>query len=95
VTFGSPADVPLAVPLYRQVMEIDNRTEETMQAATLSDTATPRYGYAPQTMFAATRAGAERRARETATAASADERRMRPAQSLIRCLAMRWIGSAS
>jgi len=51
-------------------MEIDNPTEATMQAATISDAATPRYGYDPQVMFAATRAGAERRARETAAAAT-------------------------
>lgn len=44
---------------------IDNSTE-----ATMTDTATPRYGYAPQAMFAATRAGAERRARENAVAAT-------------------------
>jgi hypothetical protein len=53
-------------------MEIDNRTEATMQAATFSDTATPRYGYASQVMFAATLAGAERRARETARSAASD-----------------------
>jgi hypothetical protein len=83
------------MPPYREVMEIDNRTEATMQAATLGETGTPRYGYAPQAMFAATRAGAERRARETVAAVASDERRTRPAQSLIRSLAMRWIGSAS
>ncbi len=70
-------------------MEIDNETEATMHAATISDTATPRYGYAPQVMFAATRASAERRARETAAAATADGRRSRPAQSLIRRLTAR------
>lgn len=42
-------------------MEIDHETEGTMR-----DTATSRYGYAPQAMFAATLAGAERRAREAA-----------------------------
>ena len=76
-------------------MEIDNRTEATMQAATISDTATPRYGYAPQVMFAATRAGAERRARETAAATASDGRRANPPQSLIRSLASRLVRSTS
>ena len=76
-------------------MEIDNQTEATMYAATISDTATPRYGYAPQVMFAATRAGAERKARETATAAVLDGRRMRPAQHLLRRLATRLAASSS
>ena len=55
-------------------MEIDNHnhTEATMQAATPTGTSAPRYGYQPQVMFAATRAGAERRARETAAAAALD-----------------------
>jgi hypothetical protein len=76
-------------------MEITNQTEATMQAATISDTATPRYGYAPQVMFAATRAGAERRARETAAAAASDGRRSRQAQSLVRSLATRLARSTS
>ncbi len=76
-------------------MEIDNQTEATMHAATISHTATPRYGYAPQVMFAATRAGAERRARETATAAALDGRRTRPTQHLIRRLTARLAGSPS
>ena len=37
----------------------------------VSDTATHRYGHAPQSMFAATRMCAERRARGTAAAAAA------------------------
>ena len=48
-----------------------NHTEATMQAATLTGPSAPRYGYQPQVMFAATRAGAERRAREAAAAAAA------------------------
>ena len=54
-------------------MEIDNHTEATMHTATISDTATPRYGFEPTVMFAATRAGAARRARETAAAAALSE----------------------
>jgi hypothetical protein len=72
---------------------IDNSTEATMSAATMSDTATPRYGYAPQAMFAATRAGAERRARETAAVAATDRRRSRPARNLIRRLGARLAAS--
>jgi hypothetical protein len=68
-------------------MEIDNRMEGTMQAATLSTAATPRYGYAPQAMFAATLAGAERRASEAATAAASEDHRTRPAGTLIHRLA--------
>ena len=55
-------------PLYRQVMQIDDPIDNPTEA-TMSDTRPrPRYGYAPQPMFAATRAGAERRAREAAAA---------------------------
>ena len=75
-------------------MEIDNRTEATMQTATLSNSATPRYGYAPQVMFAATRAGAERRVRETVLAASTGSR-SRPIQNLVHSLATRLAGSTS
>jgi hypothetical protein len=70
-------------------MEIDNPTEATMHAATISDTATPRYGYAPQVMFAATRAGADRRARETTGTANSDGGSSRPTHSLIRSLTAR------
>lgn len=73
---------------------IDNPTEATMHSATISDTATPRYGFAPQVMFAATRAGAERRARETAAAAAPDTA-TRPAQNLFRRLATRLGASLS
>ena len=76
-------------------MEIDNRTEATMQTATLSNSATPRYGYAPQVMFAATRAGAERRVRETAAAAASPGPRSRSIQNLARSLAARLAGSTS
>ena len=38
---------------------------------------TDRHGFAPQVMFAATRACAERRAQQAATAAGADSRRSR------------------
>ena len=72
---------------------IDNSTEAIMSAANISDTATPRYGYAPQVMFAATRAGAERRARETADAAAADARGSHPARNLIHRLATRLVAS--
>lgn len=72
---------------------IDNSTEAIMSAANISDTATPRYGYAPQVMFAATRAGAERRARETAAAAAADARGSHPARNLIVRFATRLIAS--
>ena len=68
---------------------IDNSTEAIMSAANISDTATQRYGYAPQVMFAATRAGAERRARERA----ADARGSHPARNLILRLATRLIAS--
>lgn len=44
-----------------------------MQAPAISETATPRYGFEPTAMFAATRACAARRAQETSqTAAAAD-----------------------
>jgi hypothetical protein len=76
-------------------MEIDNQTEATMQAATISDTATPRYGYAPQVMFAATRAGAERRTHETAAAVAGDTPQARSAQHLIRRLVTRLAASPS
>jgi hypothetical protein len=79
--------VTFTAPLYRQAMEIDNRTEATMQTATISDAAAPRYGYAPQVMFAATRAGAERRAREATTVATSDGARPAPSRHLLRRLA--------
>lgn len=72
---------------------IDKPTEATMHATAISDTATPRYGYAPQVMFAATRASAERRARETEAAAEATA--SSPAQGVFRRLAIRLAGSAS
>ena len=84
---GNPADVEDATSLYRQVIEIDNRTEAIMEAAITS--ATPRYGYAPQVMFAATLAGAERRARERAAAVASDRRQARSARHLISRLATR------
>ncbi|MGZ5326514.1 MAG: hypothetical protein ACXWEL_07790, partial [Solirubrobacterales bacterium] len=74
---------------------IDDPTEATMHAATISDTAAPRYGDAPQVMFAATRAGAERRAREAAAAAALDRPQARSAQHLIRRLATRLGASLS
>ena len=49
-------------------MEIVNQTEAIMQAATVTETGTFRYGYDPKVMFAATRSGAARRAREAAAA---------------------------
>jgi hypothetical protein len=70
-------------------MEIDNRTEGIMQAATISVGTTPRYGYAPQVMFAATLAGAARRARETAVATASDRPQARSARQLIGMLVAR------
>ena len=46
---------------------------------------TDRYGFAPQVMFAATRACAERRAQQTVPATVADSRRSRLVHRL-RCL---------
>jgi len=66
-------------------MEIDNRTEAIMQTATIS-TGTPRYGYAPHVMFAATLAGAERRAREIERTATSDSARPSAAAHLLRRL---------
>lgn len=57
-------------------MKLDNRTEATMTRSTTLDS-TDRYGFAPQAMFAATRACAERKAQQAATAACADSRRSR------------------
>jgi hypothetical protein len=63
----------------------------------MSDTPTPRYGHDPKVAFAATLAGAERRARETAiaAAAAAEARRMRPVQRLLRRLTARLAPSHS
>lgn len=61
----------------------------------MSDTTTPRYGFAPQVPFAATRACAARRARETAAAAAADGPGPRPAHTLIRRLTLRRVAAAS
>ena len=73
---------------------IDNETEATMSSAIISDTATQRYGYAPQVMFAATRAGAERRrARETAAVTASHTRASRSALGLIRRLATHLMAS--
>jgi hypothetical protein len=72
---------------------IGNATEAIMSATTISDTTTRRYGYAPQVMFAATLAGAERRAREAAAAAASDARESHSARSLIRRLTTRRVAS--
>jgi len=72
---------------------IDDSTEAIMSAAIISDTATHRYGYAPQSMFAATRACAERRARETEAAATGPA--SRPARGVFRRLATRLASSVS
>jgi len=70
-------------------MKFDNPTEATMSTVRITDTAAQRYGYSTQSMFAATRAGAERRARETAVAAAANARETRPTRNPIRRLATR------
>lgn len=71
------------------------KTEATMSAAaTIGDPADHRYGYAPQMMFAATRAFAERPAREPSTA-TAPNAAPRPARGLIRRLAALFGASAS
>lgn len=63
-------------------MEIDTKqTEAIMQAATITDT-TPRYGFQPQAMFAATRAGAERRRLETGAVTAVDSATHRSIRSL-------------
>jgi len=62
---------------------IDNPTEAAMSSIT-----PPRYGFAPTAAFATTRAGAERRARETA-AAAADGGQPRSSGHLLRRLATR------
>lgn len=64
-----------------------------MQAGTIG--ATPRYGFAPQVMFAATRASAERQARERAAAVAANGTQSPGRQSLIRTLAAHLTGSTS
>ena len=69
---------------------IDNLTEATMSATTTS-----RYGFAPTAAFAATRAGAERRAREAAAAATSDSEGRVPAHHLLRRLATLLTGSVS
>ncbi len=66
-----------------------------MEAAITHVSATSRYGYAPQAMFAATLAGAERRARERAAAAASDRRQARSAQRLICRLVTRLATSSS
>lgn len=72
---------------------IGNSREAIMSATIISDTATCRYGYAPQVMFAATRAGAERRARDAAAAAASDARESRRTRNLIRRLTTRRVAS--
>jgi hypothetical protein len=62
---------------------IDNPTEAGMSSIT-----PPRYGFAPTAAFATTRAGAERRGRETA-AAAAGAAPSRPSGHLLRRLATR------
>lgn len=64
-----------------------------MSSTIISDTATHRYGYPPQTMFAATRVCAERRARETAAAAAATT--PRPGERMLRRLVTRLGASSS
>lgn len=54
-------------------MEIDDRAEATMHDVALTDSTTPRYGYQPGVMFAATRAFAERRAHREAADGSPNE----------------------
>jgi len=60
-------------PFYRQAIQIDDPIDNLTEAI-MSDTATTtttlRYGYQPSSAFAATRAGAARRARETVAAAT-------------------------
>ena len=81
---------------YRQAMEIDtNQTEATMQPVILSNPITHRYGYQPQVMFAATRAGAERRARETAAAAALNTRASRSVGHLVNRFVSRYTASKS
>jgi hypothetical protein len=63
---------------------IDNLTE-----ATMSDITTPRYGFAPTAAFATTRAGAERRALETAAAAALDGARSHSFGHMLRRFATR------
>ena len=72
-------------PFYRQAMQIDDPIDNPTEAI-MSDTTTLRYGYEPRAAFAATRAGAARRARETATAASPASGRPGPAPHVLRRL---------
>ena len=65
-------------------MEIGNETEGTM-----SEITTPRYGYSPGIAFSATRAFAQRRALETATAAVVVAPTTRSVHHVIRRLAGR------
>ena len=69
---------------------IDNPTE-----ATMSDTTISRYGFEPTAAFATTRAGAERRAREAAAAATSDRGGSDTAPHLLRRLATFLTGSSS
>lgn len=73
-------------------MKFDDPTDDPTEA-TMIDITTPRYGFAPTAAFATTRAGAERRARETAAAAAKAE--SRPVTSLFRRLVTLFVTSAS
>jgi len=68
---------------------IDNLTEATMSATT-----TPRYDFAPTAAFATTRAGAERRARDAAAAATTDNGQL-PTPNVLRRLGAFLAGSAA
>jgi hypothetical protein len=68
---------------------IDNLMEATMSATT-----TPRYDFAPTAAFATTRAGAKRRAREAATAATTDNGQL-PTPNVLRRFFAFLTGSAS
>jgi len=69
-------------PFYRQAMQIDDPIDNQTEAI-MSDTTTLRYGYEPSAAFAATRAGAARRARETAAASTSVGPRPDRAPSLL------------
>jgi hypothetical protein len=75
-------------------MKFDDLNDDPTEA-TMSDTATPRYGFEPTAAFATTRAGAERRARETVSAAISTHTRTDAAPRLLRRLVTLVTGSPS
>jgi hypothetical protein len=95
---GSCADVARRAALYRQAMQIDdhidNPTEAIMSDTATMTTTTLRYGYQPSSAFAATRAGAARRARETAAESTSANIRPSWASGLLHRVSVRFSASS-